>query len=105
MQTIESAFLFNQSSSMPLAPIQSTFSPRCVVFRRLQASSSSLFDFVGQSGRLWARVEVGFFFSGVDLRIEIDTAVGELAEGSLLLELGGLLSVLEKGGTVSWWFS
>ncbi len=29
------------------------------------------------------------------LRIEIDTPVGELAEGSLLLELGSLLGVLQ----------
>jgi len=31
---------------------------------------------------------------GLRVLVEIDTAVGKLAEGSLLLDLGGLLGVL-----------
>ena len=30
-----------------------------------------------------------------DVRIEVDSSVGELAEGSLLLQLGGLLGILQ----------
>ena len=36
----------------------------------------------------------------VNLRIEIDTPVRELAEGSLLLELSGLLGVLQRARSV-----
>jgi hypothetical protein len=33
---------------------------------------------------------------GLRVLVEIDAAVGKLAEGSLLLDLGGLLGVLEE---------
>jgi hypothetical protein len=31
---------------------------------------------------------------GINILVKVDSSVGELSEGSLLLELGGLLSVL-----------